>query len=216
MLQIMMNPKTSDRDKIAAAKDLLDRNGFIGKQELSVDMKISKFDQIAADIVMDVENLGPAPTFDYEDIVDADEVEDDEPKQMRMPTRTDEQMEAYARASVVDEEIALPARKVPAPRTATEDEWAEEQAYHRRNHTPARTDASDPVHPPRKVPSRRSGNVPPKMQSSGDAPRQLGAAQSRRDTVAPPAHPPVEADPNARESDGPRKRSRVTGRRRKA
>ncbi|WP_208856878.1 hypothetical protein [Rathayibacter oskolensis] len=184
----MMNPKTSDRDKIAAAKDLLDRNGFIGKQELSVDMKISKFDEVARDIIMDIEPLESA--FTYHDIVDADEV-DDEPER---PVA-----------------IEPAPRNVPAPRTATDEEWAEEQAYHRRNRTPARTDASDPAPPRRKAPARRPSNVP-KMQTSTDAPRQPGPVQSRRDTVVPPEHPPVEADPRARETDGPRKRPRVAGR----
>lgn len=198
IVKLMQDPATPAPVKLAAARDLLDRNSMTGKQELSVDLKISKFDQIAADmeIVMDGENLPPAreakwDQADYEDIVDADEV-DEEPAAIAPPA----------------------SRNVPEPRTATDEEWAEEQAYHRRNHTPARTDASDPAPPRRKVPRRRSG-VPPRMQASGDAPRQPGPVQSKPGTVAPPEHPPVDQDPRAREADAPRKRPRVAARRQK-
>ncbi|NRD08406.1 hypothetical protein [Rathayibacter agropyri] len=168
LAELMADPEVQTKERAQIAQDFLNRAGLNGKRELEV--KISKWDEVSADIVIDVENLGPAPTFAYEDIVDADEVD---------------------------------------------DEWTEEQAYHRRNHTPARTDASDPAPPRRKVPRRRSGNVPPKMQASGDAPRQPGPVQSKPGTVAPPEHPPVDQDPRAREADSPRKRPRVAARRQK-
>ncbi|WP_308197504.1 HGGxSTG domain-containing protein [Rathayibacter sp. VKM Ac-2927] len=83
MEQIMMNLNTSDRDKIAAAKDLLDRNGFTSKQELSMDVRVSKFEQISGDILMDVENLPE---------LEATVVEDERARPMQ--TRTDDEIEA--------------------------------------------------------------------------------------------------------------------------
>ncbi|MCJ1686203.1 hypothetical protein MT353_03990 [Rathayibacter sp. VKM Ac-2927] len=79
----MMNLNTSDRDKIAAAKDLLDRNGFTSKQELSMDVRVSKFEQISGDILMDVENLPE---------LEATVVEDERARPMQ--TRTDDEIEA--------------------------------------------------------------------------------------------------------------------------
>jgi hypothetical protein len=74
LVKMMQDPKTPAPVKLGAIRDLLDRASLTGKQELDIAVRVSKFDQIERDIVMDIEPLGDGDEF----IVDAEVVEDDE------------------------------------------------------------------------------------------------------------------------------------------
>lgn len=94
LVQLMQDPNTSDAIKLAAARDLLDRASLTGKQELSVAVRVSKWDEVSGDILMDVDNLP-----EIEGVVDAEVVEDDEAIEAEIVERDRERTRQHRRAT---------------------------------------------------------------------------------------------------------------------
>jgi len=74
LIEMMQDRTIPPAVQLAAARDLLDRAGLIGKQEIELDIKLSRFEQVAADILVDVDDeLG---TIDN-NVIDAEVVDED-------------------------------------------------------------------------------------------------------------------------------------------
>lgn len=55
LIEMMQDKTIPPAVQLAAARDLLDRAGLIGKQEIELDIRLSRFEQIASDILVDVQ-----------------------------------------------------------------------------------------------------------------------------------------------------------------
>lgn len=73
LVAMMQDDNIAPAIQLAAARDLLDRAGIVGKQEFDVEVKLSRWQQIAAEILVDVEE--DDDNFDLV-VVDAEVVED--------------------------------------------------------------------------------------------------------------------------------------------
>lgn len=89
ILRIMNDAATAPAVRLAAAKEVLDRAGVVGKAELQVDVKVQTWEDVAREILIDVDEPGDGG------IVDAEVVEDPTP----LPA-TDEAVEAKERTRV--------------------------------------------------------------------------------------------------------------------
>jgi hypothetical protein len=71
LVQMMQDKSLPPAVQLAAARDLLDRANLAGKQEIELDIKVSKFENVLAEILVDVET-----DEDFADVVDAEVVND--------------------------------------------------------------------------------------------------------------------------------------------
>lgn len=95
LVQMMQDETIPPAVRVSAARDLLDRAGLVSKAELSVEVNVSKWDQIDAAILVDFDE--PEDIVDAEVIVDNDETEADERMERSALLRRVEQRRAQKR-----------------------------------------------------------------------------------------------------------------------
>lgn len=91
LVQMMQDKSLPAAVQLAAARDLLDRANLAGKQEIELDVKVSKFENVLAEILVDVET-----DDDFADVVDAEVVNDlpDGPSEEERDALTEERERA--------------------------------------------------------------------------------------------------------------------------
>ena len=75
LVEMMQDKTIPPAIQLAAARDLLDRAGLIGKQEIELDVRLQKFEQIALDILVDVDEDDDLGEVD-DNVIDAEVVDE--------------------------------------------------------------------------------------------------------------------------------------------
>lgn len=80
LVEMMQDKTIPPAIQLAAARDLLDRAGLVGKQEIELDVRLQKFEQVALDILVDVDGVEPLDALGGVDdnVIDAEIVDDPE------------------------------------------------------------------------------------------------------------------------------------------
>jgi hypothetical protein len=73
LVEMMQDKSIPPAIQLAAARDLLDRAGIVGKQEFEVEVKLAKYEQVLIDILVDVEEEDDHFT---DNVIDAEIVDD--------------------------------------------------------------------------------------------------------------------------------------------
>lgn len=75
LVEMMQDKTIPPAIQLAAARDLLDRAGLVGKQEIELDVRLQKFEQIALDILVDVDKDDDLGEVD-DNVIDAEVVDE--------------------------------------------------------------------------------------------------------------------------------------------
>ena len=91
LVEMMQDKTIPPAIQLAAARDLLDRAGLVGRQEIELDVRLQKFEQVALDILVDVDRTDPLDALGEVDdnIIDAEVVEEDEAEEDAAMERRD-------------------------------------------------------------------------------------------------------------------------------
>jgi hypothetical protein len=76
LVEMMQDKTIPPAIQLAAARDLLDRAGLVGKQEIELDVRLQKFEQVALDILVDVDGDDELGEVD-DNVIDAEVVDEE-------------------------------------------------------------------------------------------------------------------------------------------